>query len=72
MVPPDACEYGLCRGVLELSSKGRGKGGKTGNDLEPQLPPVYNGDKNASLTRSLRTASDAQEQAHGLEVTAGS
>ena len=49
-----------------FSLKGKGKGEKTGNDSEFQLTPLYNGDENTSLTASLRTVSDPQEQAHDL------
>lgn len=43
-------------------------GGKTRDDSEPKLPPLYNGDENASPTGSLSIVSDAQEQAHGPVV----
>lgn len=57
-VLPSSRECGSCyRGVQELlSSKGRGTGGKTGNDSVPQLPPLQNGDNNASPIGSLRIA----------------
>lgn len=43
-----------------------------GNDSEPLIPPLYDGDENASPTGSLRTVRGAQEQARGPVATVGS
>lgn len=39
-------------------------------NAEPQIPPLLNGDENASPTGLLRTVNDTLEQAHGPVGTA--
>lgn len=56
-VPPGPSECGVLR-WSHFPSRGRGAAGETGPLSEPQRPPLYNGDKSAEPTGSLRTFND--------------